>query len=412
DKDARSVQLTISAKGFAPTEVVVMGTVPKKPVSQVEARLQSGAKLHGMVTDSQGSPVSGAKVYIGSLPGITDITSQGNPDARSSVDGSFYLDTVPAEPTKIFAKHPSYAIGWTDIEPGSSTTLSETIVMTSGGAIEGVAIQGSDPVAGLGILSYTPKWRDMTYVRAKTDSEGRYRLTHLIPGPIHVYTSVGEPPDIRLSRDVTVEEGQVVVADFDIIESNNVLEGTILLNGERPPKTSLWLYVNTSSGNAKIKASVEPDGSYEAFGLPAGEASARVVVFLVSGGRVTRRYTVMIEEGARTHHDINVTGSSITGRVVGLTPSEKSEITVLPGRVAPLPSLYDAYRQNEDDRIAWVKPDENGKFQLEAMPPGELTIRAIAATGWSPEEIDRGRMTHQFITVEEGENLEVELILE
>ncbi|MFC1737017.1 carboxypeptidase-like regulatory domain-containing protein, partial [Candidatus Hydrogenedentota bacterium] len=408
DGNARSVQLTISAEGFARETILVKGAIPKKPVSNVIVKLQPGVVLNGMVVDSRNNPVAGATIYVGELSG-----NEGQ--VRSTVDGSFRLDTLRSEPIRIFAVHASYAVGWVDVDPAYSRQVTATITLVEGGTIEGVVTHGSKPVADKFIAAYVPGGENIGFVSDETDTEGRYRLLHLMPGPIHVYTGGGGPrdlPEIGLSKDVTLENDQVIEINFDLAPGNSVLEGVISINGEVVGGASLWVSIDTPYGDAQVGWVESTTGAYEVHSLPAGEGRVVVEVWPGGGGRTVRHFAVQLEENVRTLRDFDLTGTDVTGRVLGLKPEDKAWILALVGRVAPQASFSAPYREGKEDWVAWTRPAEEGTFRLEVLPPGVYTIRAITAPSSADEDVDDGRLANEVVTVEEGKDLEVELNLE
>ncbi|MCL4694226.1 MAG: sigma-70 family RNA polymerase sigma factor, partial [Candidatus Hydrogenedentes bacterium] len=114
-----------------------------------------GAVVEGIVRDQQGRPVADASIHIADNPTQDNVLDK-PPVTHTDSGGRFRITHVNPEVHMVFADHPAYAPGWTGIEPKADTTAQVEILLTRGGAIEGVVTSGGIPQAD----AFVSAWLD------------------------------------------------------------------------------------------------------------------------------------------------------------------------------------------------------------------------------------------------------------
>ena len=296
-------RIEISSKGFVPTAELVQGGLGDQPIHEITVRLQPGALVEGEVIDTSGGAVAGASVFIGvdpSLPSIVDpnfmLSIWTPPDTVSGQDGSFRLDTLPETLTRIYASHPAFAVGSADVRATGAGPTRLKIVLGNGGAIEGLVRWAGEPLTAQSIQILDETGKNLQLTDNRTDSEGRYRIDHLAPGLYTIYTYM-DGASRSQHLDAEIAEGMVTEVNFDFDETDNAIEGTILMNGERPYSLSVRAEVRTDFGIEKFNTGPFRTGEYILTNLPIGEAEVTVHARQADGSRATGSFTVSIAGG-------------------------------------------------------------------------------------------------------------------
>ncbi|MBV1857783.1 MAG: carboxypeptidase-like regulatory domain-containing protein, partial [Nannocystaceae bacterium] len=152
-----------------------------------------GTRLRGTVEDSGGGPIEGASLWV--LP------TTGDPNAAVSTttgEGGTYDISVLADRYALFASHPDYVLSARQ-SVVASDEATEHFVLLPGASVEGVVFDTATrrPVEGARVATV---WSVQDALRSKaptatvfasflpavSDSEGRYRINGLPPGPVYV----------------------------------------------------------------------------------------------------------------------------------------------------------------------------------------------------------------------------------
>ncbi|MCC6488699.1 MAG: sigma-70 family RNA polymerase sigma factor, partial [Candidatus Hydrogenedentes bacterium] len=145
--------------------------------THAEKPVDEGAVVEGIVRNQSGAPVAGAAIHIAEQPTQDDVLSR-PAVTHTGTDGRFRATHVNPEVYTVFADHPDYAPGWTGMKPSAAATEHVEIVLTQGGAIEGVVTSGGEPQAG----AIVGAWLDASGQNSLTDAEGRYRIARVPTG--------------------------------------------------------------------------------------------------------------------------------------------------------------------------------------------------------------------------------------
>lgn len=299
-REGRDLRVIVSAKGYSPGDVTLGDADVLRPVV---VRLRKGAVIEGEVVNALGEPVAGASIYIGHDPQLMDDPLYSIPgvrpsDAVSMNDGTFTIDTLSDEPETLYATHPSYAKGMTTVSPSRSQVTTATIVMPSGGSVEGNVSLAGGGIAGRTIMVQNDEGTNIDIVRTPTNGDGWYRIDRLTPGRYTFYTT---PNDDRMNyriqfRDAQIAEGAVTVVDFDFTGELGRLEGVVRVGG-----TPVYAFVNLeiSSGIIRhtLRTATDESGNYVLPDVPVGAADVTVNVADANLGRFDEKFSITIHPG-------------------------------------------------------------------------------------------------------------------
>ncbi|MBI3117722.1 MAG: carboxypeptidase regulatory-like domain-containing protein, partial [Candidatus Hydrogenedentes bacterium] len=143
-------------------------------------RLQSGKSIQGRVIDSRGSPVAGARLYVDHIaPPLEQQTAL----AVTGVDGLFLLDTLSPDVSLISAAAPGLAPGWSRLKE-IDVRRDIIIQLDLPGTVAGQVLVGGHPGANLEVLAVYVDISLPAGIGARTDAEGRFRISALAPGAV------------------------------------------------------------------------------------------------------------------------------------------------------------------------------------------------------------------------------------
>ena len=305
EKEGETLTIAIASKGYVPTEEVVQGGLGEQPIHDITVRLQPGSLVDGEVIDTSGNAVAGAAVYIGVDPSLMSTDYPGvTPDAVSGPDGSFRLDTLPETTMRIYASHPAFAVGSAEVRDAGMGPTQLKIVLGDGGALEGIVRRSGEPLTGQSIMVLNETRKNLQLTDNRTDNQGWFRLDHLTPGLYTLYTSIDEHSRTQY-LDAEVEDGMITGVDFDFDETDNAVEGIVLLNGEQPSSLSVRAEIRTEIGLEKISTRFLRTGEYILTNLPLGEAEVTVHASQSDGFRASGSFMVSIAGGV-IRHDLDL----------------------------------------------------------------------------------------------------------
>ncbi len=104
--------LVVRAPGYA-TTFSHYQLLEGQQIDNVVVELQDSSVVEGVVRNSTGELVGGAKVFFGPVPHVswhTEYTA-----AQTGRDGEFYFDSFPAGPQLVSVYHPDYAVGFATV---------------------------------------------------------------------------------------------------------------------------------------------------------------------------------------------------------------------------------------------------------------------------------------------------------
>lgn len=295
--NGQTLTIEIESDGFVPHIEEVQGGIGDQQEQQVTIRLKPGAIVEGVIVDASGNSITGAQVFIEVDPGLMP---RDHPvktaSAVSGAEGLFRLNTLPRNVSRIYAKHPGYAVGWADVSPTGQSATPLTIMLREGGVIEGSIRQSGLPLPDVNVMMIDENRENLKLSTNRTDREGRFRLERVPPGLYTLYTYVERNRSQFVKAEV--EEGMITEVLFDFGGTENTLEGTVLLNSEIPSSFSVRIEVDTDLGLDKFNTGMIQSGDYTLVDLPIGNAKVHVSAQMKDGTRGEETITIPITGGA------------------------------------------------------------------------------------------------------------------
>jgi len=408
------VVITVVAPGYAPKTETVWADQAHDREAEVQIQIERSPVVEGVVLDTTGKAVAGATVSTGGPPEISGMAL--NPPVKTQLDGSFRLDSIAAGALRIYAAHPAYAVGWSEVNLMPGRTSAATITLDHGGGIEGTVTLGGTPVAKARVDFYDGGSGSMPR-SVETDAAGRYAKENLCPGSVRVLvfperrSSIGLPVHY-LEQQAWVELGKTTRVDFTAEPAASQVQGRITIQGE--PVDHAWVSATLESNTGlaeRMDVDVDASGHYESQLLPPGEVTLRISTGTPGGTSLNTERRVTLGENEVVTEDIDFEGGgSISGAVSGLAQGEGILVAALPGAI-PMPGEPPQHLGELTAQAIARTQVQDGGFVLEGLPAGTYTVRAVSLNAYDPAA-ETPRATSAVVTVVDGEDLRLDLSLE
>lgn len=281
-------------------------------------------------------------------------------------------------------------------------------------------------IYGYGVLEANRKSVMPMAYGASSDEQGRFRLEGILPG--HYVALVRKEDTNGLYGDPA--PFQITDADITNIEikihHGSSISGILVLDGTDSPEAAAKLSAirigaqirseQLNTGPSSL-TNVNPDGSFRATGFSPGKA-----YFYITSFPQPREFTLLRVErdgvaqpqGIEVGPGEQITGVKIivgygTGKVIGQLKFEGGS---LPTGMRLIVMAHRVGGDNFQGNRWQVDADERGRFILEGLLPGEYEISAGTSFTDSGRPSLRLRETKQRVTVSNGAESEVTLVLE
>lgn len=159
--------------GFAEARTEVYGR--SGAIVRQDLVLKRGVQVAGQVLDEAGSPVAGAKLYIGFSP-----NAYNRLDAKADAEGRFLFPAVPRETHTLVTQADGHAPDKRslDLAGALDQPLPLSIVLHPGAHAAGIVVDDAgQPLPAVHVLAY--HLRESLRTRVQTDAHGRFRLEGL-----------------------------------------------------------------------------------------------------------------------------------------------------------------------------------------------------------------------------------------
>lgn len=273
-----SVRLEVSASGHASAaRRVDVGEVVGSLAAQRRedfTLVVYDAVARGLIVDSRGAAVVGAKVTVAQGP------AQGK-SAISGADGAFELDRLPTGPVRVALEHAELPSHQATLDPGTFSRLS----MPLGGAVEGrVVDEAGLPVQGVKVTGVGPQ---AASAEDSSDRDGRWTLPALRPGGWRV--AVQRPGFLPASRELTVpvasQRGQVTVREVTLALLRGGVAGGTVRDARGGRVADARVVVRAADGRS-AEGRTDARGEFRVRDCPTGELE---VVAEHGAGRASTR---------------------------------------------------------------------------------------------------------------------------
>ena len=388
-------QITAEAEGFAKWERQLLTVKSGEVIDDIMIEMKSGVEFSGILVDENNNPVGGASIGLHSgvfNPNRHSIGFQRPTVLPSTVtsaaDGSFRIKDISPEGDTLVISHENFAPRTFTATPDMIGKEPAIIVLSSGGAIEGIVADRDEKPLREGFLISAFNYPENLYCyQTVTDENGKYRFEHLPAMPFIVMKrgTMRGGTDREYKR-VTVKEGEVVRADFGFGEGA-VIQGTVYKDGSPVPGAQIALVQQEGpSRDFRLLTRSGDDGSYVFRGVPEGEFAILFTTKTDENTGYLNRFTAegireisVSQEQKKYLLDLHARSYEIVGRVRDIETGEP----ISDARMRPLLSVES---KNYAERyLQTASTDAEGIFRLRAREPG--TYRLIASKeGYTNEE--------------------------
>ena len=375
------VTVTAKAEGFAPAFQSVE-VREHETTGDIELRLERASALTGVVVNSNGDPVAGARVYFGGVPHTSD---RDKFVAQTDSEGAFSIDGASPDIRELSATHPEYAPGTGLV--GEHTT----IVLENDGVVEGVVTQANQPLLGATVSIRYADRQNMPWMGSTSGSDGAYRVGQLVSGEVEVTAEI--TGDRRVTAEAIVGAGTTTEVNLDFAPATSVVHGHIDAAVFDPQRMNVECTVTTESGIESRRVQAKPDGTYHIADVPSGHV--RLAAQIWSPNEMDAKQLVEFElaENEVVQRDFVFSANNmISGRLQGFTSDLVGNVYVLNGAIqipedaGPkfLTSLLDA---STGPVIGHAWSDADGAYAVAGLAPGTYTVIALTAPSADAQDL-------------------------
>jgi len=393
-----SQTITASAEGYEKSAPVKFTLAVNEKRTGVDILLKPASTISGIVVDSGGAPVGGARVgaYWGMMRRFGRFVP--NTMVYTGQDGLFFLKGISAgEMVELGVSHPDYAEAmagpWT-LQTGQKLE-NIRIVLTAGGAVSGKVLSvdgrpvpGSRVAAGKGLGSFIGSGIGSIAALHEggdfhdTREDGTYEIKHLAPGEYYVLAKAeGFVYDHR--EKVIVFEGKTTENVDFTLQPGVTISGLVRFeSGEPVPDAQIQLMSLDFSKPQMGHTTSDQDGHFRFINLPVRTYNITVI---------KHPWPHVIKQGI-TAPDDNVeiifgTGGTIKGFV--RDSSTKKPVTRFSmksdsssGGLLGGAGMFDMSKFMARPRVF---DDPAGAFTLEGLAEGKYKL-TVTADGYAPAE--------------------------
>jgi RNA polymerase sigma factor (sigma-70 family) len=397
------VTVTARAEGFAPAFQSV-DVREHETTGDIELRLKGASNLTGLVVNSDGDPVAGARVYFGGIPHTSEREKVA---AETNSEGVFTIDAASPDIRELSATHPEYAPATSSI--GERTT----IVLEEAGAVEGVVTQLNQPLPDATVgVRYLDR-QNMPWTGSNSEPSGAYRIGQLPPGEVEVTAEIAG--DRRVTAQAIVAPGTTTDVDLDFAPATSVVHGLIDAAAFNPQHINVECAVITESGVESRRGSSQPDGTYRIEGIPAGHAPLSAQIWSPDSIDVKQFAEFDLADDETVRHDFVFSSNpTLSGRFLGYNSGVDGGVFVLDGEVQLPQSIDLEFFTNlhyTNLIVTQAQCDADGAFAVAGLAPGTYTVLALTVPGEDAENVDRVRTATSVVKVERDEPVTVDFDL-
>jgi len=362
-------QLVLSGQENPPRELVV--TAP--------------AEQAFLVTDGDGTPVPGARVWLRTAGDRADT----NPEFRTYLHvpqdievlgaaadsaGRVKLRNLPATSLSLNCSRDGYADTLVRLDRPSAKE--RAVKMALAGPVSGVVLDPSGRGVAGAVLRYKAHWGLHHFWLTRTDKNGRYRVPDLVPaggswtangGNGSYLVQLVDPRFTMIQRRIQVRAGKETQVDIDAVPGT-LIQGRVLEPGTNRPVPGARVQADTPSGRLNAHAD------------DAGEFTWRSVRGVGEASFVSPPAGTYVDSSSRRQHVL-----AIQGRRVGLDIYAPSAVRPLvdvkgkavlangsPGASAVVwPAMNPRFERHNGNALSEAVAGDDGSFEVKDVPSGQ-----------------------------------------
>lgn len=375
-----STQVVVNAPGYTTARVPNIEVEDGKTVPDVEVGVETGAKLTGRVTGTDGTPIAGVSVREDPMASGNRVMRFNAIDSSASTDpsGEYTIDSLePGEKTFTFSRSGYTAQQKTvTIAAGKDSRLD--VQLSSGMRATGLVVtDGGAPIPDADVRAVSASAMDGGRA-ARTDASGAFTIEGLAPGH-YTFTAAKTGYAPGTLRDIDIaSSGPVRV----ILKSGGVITGHVNgLTAQEMEQTTVYASISGSGaamfgpGGAGVTAPVDGSGNFRIEGAPSGtvRVSARTGAMFGGSSKSAAPKTVELEAGGTAQVDIDFKSSTvIRGRITrNGAPVANAQVMFIP-------------RGAKSQTTASTSADADGRYELSGLDDGTYTVQAVDMERLSP----------------------------
>lgn len=418
-------QVRILAEGYARSEVQEISLPLPDGAPPIRFVLQPSATAEGVVLDSLGQPVSGARVSV-QLELAQRVQQQmegGGNAAFTDSEGRFRLEGLDPGPAALEATREGFAASEAvavDLVAGE-VTRDITLALRTGGTLTGVVLTPEgDPRPGRSVILQLMPSVDRQHI-LESGADGSFAKDHLEPGSwqivvmANVMTQGAEDSseagvaqtlgDMIIER-VTIKDGESTHVVLGVSDGRPIeVSGQVTHAGEGVSKAIVSFVPEDSESMGDLKMAVtDAEGRYKTTLQRRGSWLVTVQNNVATGRQNSIEFLERMPDDSDTHTlDLELPGGRITGRVLGPQgkPVANCRITLnVEGGIAYGSFLGGHYTESVTDA--------EGRYEILYLRAGRYAIAAGGPElgGMFGDEAPYGRTVRGGIQVEDGEWLD------
>jgi protocatechuate 3,4-dioxygenase beta subunit len=262
-----AMNVIASAPGFAAARTTV-DVQEGKTSSEIVLELETGVRLTGKITASNGSPVSDATVMIQPSPGGSFAMTGSLRRTTTDANGEYTLDSLDPGEETVSVSHPTHGnLRRTVTLKGRETRLD--IQLEGGQRVTGVVVtEGGMPLADAEVNTFSAGAPGRS---ALTNASGSFELESLTPARYR-FTASKSGYATAVLNDVDISSGTPLRL---VMEAGGTIYGRVSGLSE---KDYSYTTVQAFGGRTSASAAVDPSGNYRLEGAPTGTVQVSATV--------------------------------------------------------------------------------------------------------------------------------------